>query len=404
MQAGFQGQGDGFLSSIPRRVKWFVLLVFFTAVGYGYFQVLVAAYLPQIGFDSGAVGWILGVNGLAVVVASIPFGVYADRRGKKPVLFLGLLVFPFTLVVFALTRQFEALLVAGAIAGLVEGAFLSTWNALIADMTTVQNRNNAFTLSFIVAMFAFGLGYALPFTFPTLWSALHLGSQVIHQYSTLVLAGLSFGSPVGIGLLLRGYSEPERNRDLTVKSSLGPLWKFSGLNSLIGLGAGFIIPLVATWFYFRFSIPDTYSGPLLAVASMTMALAAVASPLLAKKIGNVNAIVLAEGSSTIFMLSMVLAPTAAIAGELYIMRAVLMNMASPLSDSFLMGIIPKEQRSLASAVNSLIWRLPNSITAVAGGIIMATGNYTLPIYLATAFYVLGISGFYIVFRNVKPVA
>ena len=173
---------------------------------------------------------------------------------------------------------------------------------------------------------------------------------------------------------------------------------------MIGLGAGFVIPLIATWFYFRFAIPDTYSGPLLAVSNLTIALAAVASPKLAKKIGNVNAIVLAEGSSTIFMLSMVLAPTATLAGGLYIVRTALMNMSSPLSDSFLMGIIPADQRSLASAVNSLIWRLPNSITAVAGGIIMATGNYALPIYLATVFYVLGISGFYFAFRNVKQVA
>jgi len=392
----------GFLSSIPRRVKWFVFLVFFTAVGYGYLQVLVSAYLPEIGFSSSAVGWILGVNGLAVVVASIPFGIYADRRGKKPVLFLGLLIFPFVLIVYALTRQFEALLFASVIGGLVEGAFLSTWNALIADMTTKENRNNAFALSFIVSIFAFGLGFAIPFAFPAVESVLNVGSSVVHQYSTLFIAGLSFVSPLGIGLLLRGYAESERKGTYSTRGSLGPLWKFSGLNSMIGLGAGFFIPLIATWFYFRYAIPDTYSGPLLAVSNMTIALAAVASPFLAKRIGSVKAIVLAEGSSTLFMISMVLAPTATFAGGLYIARAALMNMSSPLSDSFLMGIIPTEQRSLASAVNSLVWRLPNSVTAVLGGIIMTAGNYVLPIYLATLFYVVGISGFYFAFRNSKP--
>jgi MFS family permease len=401
-QARAQTAGEGLLSSIPWRVKWFVILVFFTAVGYGYFQVLVSAYLPQIGFAPGSVGLLLGVNGMAVVFASIPLGIYADRRGKKRILFLGLLIFPFTLMVYALTSMLAALLIASVIAGLVEGAFLSTWNALIADMTTSQNRNNAFTLSFIVATSAFGVGYALPFVFPMAGSLLQLDSAKIHQYSTLLLAGVSFISPVGIGLVLRGYSEPEKTRASGAKGSLGPLWKFSGLNSMIGLGAGFIIPLIATWFFFRFAVPDTYSGPLLAVSNMTIALAAVASPLLAKKLGNVNAIVLAEGSSTVFMLAMAFAPTAAFAGGLYVVRAALMNMSSPLSDSYLMGIIPPDQRSLASAVNSLVWRLPNSITAVLGGLIMSTGNYGLPIFLATGFYVVGISGFFLVFRNVKP--
>ncbi len=394
-------QGGGFLSTIPTRVKWFVLLVFFTAVGYGYFQVLVSAYLPEIGFDPGSVGLLLGVNGAAVVAAAIPLGLYADRRGKKPILFLGLLIFPFTLVVYALTENFTALLSASLVAGLVEGAFLTTWNAILADMTTPQSRNNAFSLSFIVATFAFGLGYALPFAFPYVESALHMGSAQVHSYSTLLLAGLAFGSPIGIGLLLRGYTEPERDGTVKGTGSLRPLWKFSGLNSLVGLGAGFIIPLIATWFFLRFAIPDTYSGPLLAVSNMTIALAAVASPVLAKKFGNVSAIVMAQGSSTVFMLAMVVAPTSTIAGGLYVVRAALMNMSSPISDAFLMGIIPVERRALASAINSLFWRLPNSVTTIAGGIILATGNYALPFYLATSFYVVGILGFYLVFRNTK---
>jgi predicted MFS family arabinose efflux permease len=233
---------------------------------------------------------------------------------------------------------------------------------------------------------------------------LHVGILDIHRYSTVVLAALSVISPIGIAQVLKGYTEPTRTKRTGGLRSLGPLWKFSGVNSIIGLGAGFIIPLVATWFYFRFSIPDTYTGPLLAISNMTIALAAIGSPFLSKKLGTVNAIVLAQGSSTIFMFAMAFAPDPLLAGVLYVVRAALMNMSSPLADSFLMGIVPTEQRSLASAVNSLVWRLPNSVTTILGGWIMATGNYGLPIFLATSLYVIGIAGFYGVFRNVKPAA
>jgi MFS family permease len=398
------GQLHGSPASVPPRVKWFVLLVFFTAVGYGFLQILISAYLPQVGYDPGSVGLLLGANGIAMVLGSVPFGIYADRRGKKRILILGLLGFPLTLLVFAFTTALPALLIAGVLAGLGEGAFLSSWNALIADMTTVANRERAFTLSFIVGTFAFGLGYVVPFAFPMLESFFGVGLVDVHRYSTVVLAALSIVSPVGIAQVLKGYAEPTKTKRTGGLGSVGPLWKFSGVNSIVGLGAGFIIPLVATWFYFRFSIPDTYSGPLLAVSNMTIALAAIGSPFLSKKLGTVNAIVLAQGSSTVFMFGMALAPDPLLAGVLYIVRAALMNMASPLSDSFLMGIVPQEQRSLASAVNSLVWRLPNSVTTVLGGWIMASGDYGLPIYLATGLYVVGIAGFYGVFRNVKPAA
>lgn len=397
-------QPTGLLSSIPSKVRWFIILVFFTAVGYGYLLVLISAYLPQVGYDAGAVGVILGVVGIAAVIGAVPFALYADRKGKKRILILGLLGFPPTLLVFALTTALPALLVASAMAGLAEGAVLSTWNALIADMTTVVNRERAFSLSFIVATFAFGLGYALPLAFPALGSVLHLGLLDIHRYSIVALAMLSVVSPIGIAQVLKGYPEQAARRGWHGLRSLGPLWKFSGLNSIIGLGAGFIIPLIATWFYFRFSIPDTYSGPLLAVSSMTMALAAIGSPFLSKKLGTVNAIVLVEGSSTVFMFAMALAPDPLLAGGLFVVRAALMNMSSPLSDSFLMGIIPAEQRSLASAINSLVWRLPNSVTTILGGWIIASGDYGLPIYLGTGLYVVAIAGFYAVFRNVKPAA
>jgi hypothetical protein len=86
----------------------------------------------------------------------------------------------------------------------------------------------------------------------------------------------------------------------------------------------------------------------------------------------------------------------------YVVRAALMNMSSPIGDSFLMGIIVPEQRGLASAVNSIIWRLPNSITTVVGGILMGLGLLDLPIFLAVGFYLVSISLFYAVFHNVRP--
>ena len=68
-----------------------------------------------------------------------------------------------------------------------------------------------------------------------------------------------------------------------------------------------------------------------------------------------------------------------------------------------MGIVAPEQRGLASAVNSIIWRLPNSVTTVLGGILMAAGYLDVPIFLATAFYLASIASFYAVFRNVRPI-
>jgi predicted MFS family arabinose efflux permease len=156
------------------------------------------------------------------------------------------------------------------------------------------------------------------------------------------------------------------------------------------------------WLLLKFDVPDSLSGPLLAVGSILMGAAAIVSSALAHKYGMIRSIVLVQGLSTVFMFSLAFIPNAAVAAGFYLIRAALMNMGVPLMDSFLMGIITKEERGLASAINSIFWRLPNSASTIVGGILLASGNYEAPFILATVFYVVSITLFYQTFKNVKP--
>lgn len=400
--AEVKGRHRGF-GSVPPRVKWLVYLTTFSGLSYGYIIIAITAYLPEIGFSSGDVGLLIGVNGLVFVLSAIPIGILADRKGRKKIFMLGMLGIPPSILVYAFTTDLNMLLVATAVAGLCEGGFASTWNALIADQTTTQNRNQAFSLSFIVGNASFGIGFAIPFLFPTIQGWTGLTSMEIHNYAFIVMAGVAAISPLLLWPLLRDYKEELRPRTEFVRGqSTGILLKFSGINSLIGLGAGFIIPLIPTWLLLKFGITDTWSGPLLAVSNITIGLAAILSSRLADRHGMVKAIVITQAISTFFMLSLAFVPGAILAAGMYLVRAALMNMAVPLLDSFLMGIITKEERGFASALNSLIWRLPNSVSTVVGGKLLEDGEYELPFYIATAFYAVAIVLFYREFKGVKP--
>ena len=117
---------------------------------------------------------------------------------------------------------------------------------------------------------------------------------------------------------------------------------------------------------------------------------------------KVNAVVMVTSSATFFMFTLAFVPSAGLAAGVYLVRAALMNMSSPILDSFLMGIVAKEERGVASAINSIFWRLPNSISTIIGGAILAAGVYDLPFYLATGFYAVGIALLYVFFKNVRP--
>jgi MFS family permease len=392
-------------SEIPRKVRWIIYVNASGGLAFGYLVIFITAYYPTIGIGPGTIGLILGAEGAAMVICAVPLGLYSDRRGRKGPLLVASAVLPPVVLIFAFTTELPWLVFAGVIAGIAEGGFLATWNAIIADQTTPEQRNAAFALSFILGNVSGGIGFALPILFPTLEAWTRLDSHAIHVATLVATDAFAFLVPVALLILLRDVKETLRVREAHPKGAdWKPLLKFSGLNGLIGLGAGFFIPLVTTWLYLKFGVPDTWSGPLLAVSNITIGLSAVVSAAIAKRYGPVRAIVMATGSATVVLLSLAFLTNPLLAGGFYLLRAALMNMSSPIADSFLMGIVAPEQRGLASAVNSIIWRLPNSITTVFGGILMESGHYDLPIYLATAFYAVFVVGFYTVFRNAKPSA
>ncbi|QQG48093.1 MAG: MFS transporter [archaeon] len=410
MSGGVSIPGLATLRSIPIKVRLLVLSQIVNTLAFGYFLIYVSGYLVDIKvLDGGSVGLIFGIEGLVLIAAGIPLGLLSDKKGRKWFLILGNVLLPPTVIIFAITHDFSLYLVAAVTAGVAEAASLSSWNAIIADQTEPGARDAAFSLSFIVGNVGISAGLALPLALPVLGNAFGVSLEVAHSQALLYIGIASFFVPVLLFLLLRGYREKPKQAETSENSGdLRLLLKFSGMSGIIGLGAGLIIPLMGTWFLYKFAVPDIFSGPFLALSGMTIAFAALGSAWLSKRFGLFRSIVMTAGSSTAFMASMAFIPNLFLAGGVYLVRASLMNMAAPLMDSYLMGIIHPGRRGLASAISAIVWRLPNSISTIVGGYILllgfTSGNHLLydaPWLGAAGLYVLGISLLYTNFRNVK---
>ncbi len=386
---------------LPRSVLLMIAILAVNSFTFSYLSIYIAAYLPEAGVSATTIGILLGVEGLAMAIMAIPFGILSDRKGRKRLLVIGSVAPAPVFFVFALSTDPAAMVSAVALGGVFEGIYLATVNALIADQTTLENRNVAFTLSFILGGAGYALGTALPFFIPDLVALLGVEKAAIHQALLYLFGFVNLAIPASLYAILRGVKETVRSGAASL-GGLGILLKFSGINSIIGLGAGFIIPLIPTWLFLKFGVPDSYSGPILAISSATIGFGAAFSPRLASRIGTVRAVAATQGLSLAFMVALAFTGDFATAAVVYIIRTGLMNMATPLLDAYLMGIVKPEQRGFASSLNSVIWRIPNSVTTILGGAMLASGNYELPFLIAGAFYVAGISLFYMVFRNVKP--
>ncbi|MFJ2540300.1 MULTISPECIES: MFS transporter [unclassified Pseudomonas] len=126
----------------------------------GMFMVLpvLATYgMDLAGATPALIGLAIGAYGLTQAIFQIPFGIISDRIGRRPVIYLGLIVFALGSV---LASQADSIW--GVIAGRIlqgAGAISAAVMALLSDLTREQHRTKAMAmigmtigLSFAVAM------------------------------------------------------------------------------------------------------------------------------------------------------------------------------------------------------------------------------------------------------------
>jgi MFS family permease len=383
-------------AEVPKGTRNVVIGAGPLAAGLGFYQVAIAVFLPLEGISVTNLGVLFTTLGLTTVALSIPFAILSDRYGRKEIMMMGSFLGAILVVVPALTSNFLLLEISALLGGAGEAMFLGTWNAYLADTTHVRVRPETFSLSFMTFTIASGVGAFLPAFFPL------FGTDLLTAHKITFIA-------LGLFALITTFTvnrwavkvRPRSPEGILPRKSFGVIMKFSTANLLIGLGAGLIIPLIPTWFYLRFNQTDVFSGPLIAASSIIMGLTAVGAPRIARRIGLVKGIVMTQAMSTIFLLAVPFCPTAIVAGVFYVIRAVLMNMASPLSDTFLMNMVAEDERAIASSFNSVLWNLPNAASTVVGGSLLNNGNLSLPFYLCGGLYVTSIVLFYTIFRKTE---
>lgn len=103
------------------------------------------------------IGLALGSYGLTQAMFQLPFGMASDRFGRKRVIYLGLLLFAIGSGVAALADDLAWMIVGRSIQG--AGAVSAAVTALVADLTSEQNRTKAMAMigGTIGVTFAFSL-------------------------------------------------------------------------------------------------------------------------------------------------------------------------------------------------------------------------------------------------------
>jgi len=382
-----------------------LLLVSFGLVGLpvGLLNVTMPVYLERLGFGSVLTGTFFTVAGLTSVGLVIPFGILADRYGRRRMTLLGGILTVVALATISLADSYGLFLAGAVFLGLSEALGFSTLNALLAEATEPAHRTAVFGMSFFFNSVAFAAGSLLA-VLPDL--ALSRNPQDVHgAYRSVfaLVAGISVISPVALVFLRVGRSRSPEGRSLLPRKSAPILVKFFASNFIIGLGAGLIIPLFTLWFYLKFGLAESATGPLLAVASLFMGVSYLVAPALSRRRGMVRSIVEVQALATVVLFLIPLVGNIYVVGVLYIARNLLMNMSWPVASAFLMSAVDESERAAASAVSGASFRLPFAVSTTVGGYLL-TIHVDLPFFVTTVLYAIGVGVFWAFFRGYQEPA
>ncbi len=386
------------LRSYDRSVKLFLLVPILFGMYYAVKGLFFNFYILALGYDKSFLGLANSMTPAATLVLAFPLGVLTDRIGRKRAVFSGMVLLAFSYLMFLLVQDRTLILVTLFVSGIGESLYFVAATPLLTRLTTPQNRVTVFSLRSAFFTFAgvFGsyVGGQMPLWFDSL---LHIEPGSFASYRGVLMSafGILLLSLIPVSMIPRGVGEtqatsPVKPTNKTVWESMQIIlrkkiiWQLFFPNLAIGMGAALMVPYLNIFLVESFHISDQTLGTLFSLSALITGAGTLIAPWLSRRLGSrIYALVVAQGSSLLFLLMLGFSPWLGLAVIGFWGRNVLMNMAQPLYNAFSMEQVAENEQGTLSSMLSLSWQVGGAVMPVVSGYIQEHFGFP-PIFITTS--------------------
>lgn len=356
----------------------------------GFVSLLLARYLSSLGFSPFEIGIVITGTLIGSAALTLGVGLGAGHRQLRHLLLASAALMAATGVGFALASAFWLVLTA-AIVGTLNptsgdvSVFLPTEQSYLAERTSATRRPRiygSYNLAGTVGAALGALASALPGPVSQL---LHIRLQTSERGGFLLYAVIAVAVASLYRSLPRGQRLPPRPRRQALRKSRRTVVELAALFSLDSAGGGFVIQsLLVLWLHLRFGLgPATLGVVFFSASTLAAASLLVAGPL-AQRIGLIKTMVFTHLPADIMLTLAAVAPRAWMAIALLLGRAACSSMDVPARQSFVMAVVPPDERTAAASVTNVPRALATAATPILAGALLSVSHAGWPLLIGGA--------------------
>jgi predicted MFS family arabinose efflux permease len=160
----------------------------------------------------------------------------------------------------------------------------------------------------------------------------------------------------------------------------------AALFSLDAFAGGFVVQsLLALWLFERFDLSLATAGLIFFWTSVLSAFSYFIAARVADRFGLLNTMVFTHLPANVCLVLTAFAPSLATAVALLLLRSALSQMDVPTRTSYVMSIVPKDERPAAASVTSVPRSLAAAVSPMLSGALLAISTFGWPLILAGGF-------------------
>lgn len=387
----------GYLVAFRPNARLYLTYGIIAGIALGIFRLLFNFYVLSLGFDEKLLGNLVTTSNLTALIFALPMGYLADYLGRKSSLLISGVIICLTIGMMVIWPVPSILYAMNVLSGVAQSLAAVTMSPFLMENSSERERTYLFSFSAGIQMVSASVGS---------WIGGYLPSWVAGMRSVEAVSSQAYGGSILVVSIALAISVlplimirmPRLNHE---ERTIFAPFSYAAKNPkkltqlilpmlITSFGAGLIMPFMNVFFRVQYHQSDQVIGVLFAWGSLAMGLGLLAAPPLADRLGKIQIVVITQGLSIPFLIILGFSPLFWVSGVAYYIRVALMNMSSPVYQTFVMEQVEPSSRAMVASLVSMSWNFGWAISPTISGILQVRYGFGPPFLGTIILYVISV--------------